>query len=185
LRKADLSSFQNSWYRPGSRVKIGIWYLINLLFFKNFFNPFSQLKVVLLRIFGAKVGKRVIIKPGVSIKYPWFLEIGDHVWIGENVWIDNLIEVKIGSNVCISQGAMLLTGNHNYKKSSFDLMTEGITLEEGVWIGAKSVVCPGVICYSHSVLAVGSVATKNLEPYTIYQGILMLIPPNLSGNEKF
>lgn len=149
---------------------MGIWYLVNILFFKSSLNPFSILKVFFLSLFGAKVGKGVVIKPNVNIKYPWFLELGDHVWIGEEVWIDNLTNVVIQSNVCLSQGAMLLTGNHNYKKESFDLMIGRITLEEGVWIGAKSVVCPGVTCRSHAVLAVGSVATQNLEAYTIYQG---------------
>jgi putative colanic acid biosynthesis acetyltransferase WcaF len=128
------------------------------------------IKRFFLKSFGAKIGKGVIIKPHVNIKYPWLLIIGDHTWIGENVWIDNLTEVTIGNNVCISQGAMLLTGNHNYKKSSFDLMTGNIVLEDGVWIGAQSVVCPGVSCHSHSILAVGSVATKGLEAYKIYQG---------------
>ena len=117
-----------------------------------------------------QIGKGVVIKPSVNIKYPWKLIVGDHVWIGENVWIDNLAEVFISDNVCISQGAMLLTGNHNYKLSTFDLIIGTITLEDGVWIGAKSVVCPGVKCASHSVLTVGSIATKNLEPYIIYQG---------------
>ncbi|TDQ19360.1 putative colanic acid biosynthesis acetyltransferase WcaF [Algoriphagus boseongensis] len=170
MKKTDLNKFQNDWYNPGSKIKIGIWYWVNLLFFKNPWNPFSKLKVLLLRIFGAKIGKKVVIKPSVNIKYPWFLEVGDQVWIGEEVWIDNLAKVKIEANVCISQGAMLLTGNHNYKKSSFDLMVGEIKLEEGVWIGAKAVVCPGVTCHSHSVLAVGSVATYDLESYTIYQG---------------
>lgn len=170
MKKTDLSSFENKWYRPGSKLKIGIWYLVSILFFKSSLNPFSILKVFFLSLFGAKVGKGVVIKPNVNIKYPWFLELGDHVWIGEEVWIDNLTKVVIQSNVCISQGAMLLTGNHDYKKSSFDLMVGKIKLEEGVWIGAKSVVCPGVTCHSHSVLAVGSVATKDLEAYTIYQG---------------
>ena len=92
------------------------------------------------------------------------------MWIGEKVWIDNLAQVDIHSNVCISQGAMLLTGNHNYKSVSFDLVIGSITLEEGVWIGAQAVICPGVSCGSHSILTVGSVASKNLEPYSIYQG---------------
>jgi len=124
----------------------------------------------LLRIFGAKIGKAVNIKPKVNIKYPWLLKIGDHSWIGEGVWIDNLGRVKIGSNVCISQGAMLLTGNHNYKKSTFDLQVEEIVLEDGVWIGAKSIVGPGVTCKSHAVLAINSVATSDLDAYGIYQG---------------
>ena len=104
------------------------------------------------------------------IKYPWFLIIGNHVWIGENVWIDNLTTVSLGNNVCISQGAMLLTGNHNYTKPTFDLIIGEITLEDGVWLGSQSVVCPGITCHSHSVLAVNSTATKNMDAYSIYQG---------------
>ncbi len=65
---------------------------------------------------------------------------------------------------------MLLTGNHNYKKQSFDLIAKGIVLEDGVWIGAKALVCPGVVCRSHSILTAGSVAVTNLEAYTIFQG---------------
>lgn len=166
----NLNNFNNSFYNPGSKILIILWYLVNLFFFKISFPIPNILKVKLLHLFKCKVGVGVIIKPSVSIKYPWFLEIGNHVWIGESVWIDNLSKVEIQSNVCISQGAMLLTGNHNFKKSGFDLMVGTITLKEGVWIGAKSVVCPGVTCHSHSVLTVGSVATKNLEAYTIYQG---------------
>jgi putative colanic acid biosynthesis acetyltransferase WcaF len=136
----------------------------------NPLNPISSVKIRLLRCFGAKIGKGVVIKPSVNIKYPWNLSIGDYTWIGENVWIDNLVQVTIGSNVCVSQGAMLLCGNHNYKKSTFDLMVGKIVLENGCWVGAQSVVCPGVTLHSHAVLGVASVANKNLDAYTIYQG---------------
>ena len=125
---------------------------------------------MLLKLFGAEVGEGVLIKPYVNIKYPWLLTIGSHVWIGENVWIDNVANVQIGNNVCLSQGALLLTGNHNYKKPSFDLMLGEITLEDGVWIAAGAIVCPGVTCKTHSILSVGSVAAKDLEPYSIYLG---------------
>ena len=132
--------------------------------------PFSGLKVSLLIMFGAEIGDNVVIKPNVNIKYPWKLKIGENTWIGEKVWIDNLGEVTIGKNACLSQGAMLLCGNHNYKKEAFDLIVGNITLEDGVWIGAHSIVCPGVKCKSHALLAVNSVATSTLESYTIYQG---------------
>ncbi len=121
-------------------------------------------------MFGATIGKGVNIKPAVNIKYPWNLKIGDHTWIGENVWIDNLAKIQIGSNVSLSQGAMLLTGNHNYSKSTFDLMVDEILLEDGVWICAKAVVCPGVTCHEHSILSVNSIATSSLEPFGVYRG---------------
>ena len=70
----------------------------------------------------------------------------------------------------MSQGAYLLTGNHNYTLPYFDLIVKPIILEEGVWVGAKSIVCPGVTCKSHAVLSAGSVATKDMDPYTIFQG---------------
>jgi len=168
--KTDLSSYNNSWYDPGgNKLKRSFWFIANAFFFASF-NPFNGLKIALLRLFGAKVGHGVVIKPSVLIKYPWRLSIGNYVWIGEKVWIDNLENISIGNNVCISQGALLLCGNHDYKKATFDLMLEKITLEDGVWIGAKAIVCPGVTCASHSVLTVNSVAVKNLEPYSVYSG---------------
>lgn len=141
-----LKEYNNSWYNTGgyscSRL---LWYFINLWFMKCHWMPISSMRCALLRLFGAKIGKGVVIKPGVSVKYPWRLSIGDYSWIGENVWIDNLDNVSIGSNCCISQGAMLLCGNHNYKKSTFDLIIKPITIEDGAWIGAKSVVCPRLL----------------------------------------
>ena len=169
--KTDLSLYDNSWYHIGAgNFKNILWYFCNILFVKCSLQPLSVIKVRLLRLFGAKIGKGVVIKPGVNIKYPWNLSIGDYSWIGENVWIDNLVQVTIGSNVCISQGAMLLCGNHNYKLPTFDLIVKPIVIENGAWVGAKSTVCPGVTMSSHSVLSVGSVASKDLASYSVYRG---------------
>jgi len=170
MNKTDLSKFNNSWYKPGNPLKRLIWYFKNRVLLKSSLPWPNSFKIIALKFFGAKVGKGVLIKPCVNIKYPWFLEIGDNVWIGEDVWIDNLAMVKIGSNSCLSQGSLILCGNHNYKKESFDLMVGDITLEEGVWVGAKSVVCPGVTMKSHSILTTSSVLTKDTEEYGIYQG---------------
>jgi putative colanic acid biosynthesis acetyltransferase WcaF len=166
-----LDLYDNSWYEPGASISTRlIWFFVNALFLQSRLNPSSSIKVALLRLFGANVGQGVTIKPGVNVKYPWLLEIGDHVWIGEDVWIDNLVRVKIKNHVCISQGAMLLTGSHDYKKTTFDLIVHGVALEDGVWIGAKAVVCPGVTCAEHSVLSVNSVATHDLTAFGVYQG---------------
>lgn len=170
MNKTDLSRFDNRWYQPGaSLLKRVMWYFVNAFFF-NSSCPFYFIKFFLLRLFGAKVGRGVVIKPRVNIKYPWNVSIGNHAWVGENVWLDSLGKINIGANSCLSQGAMLITGNHNYKKTSFDLMVGDIILEEGVWIGTGAIVCAGVNCRSHSVLTAGSVATAHLEEYSIYQG---------------
>lgn len=168
--QCDLSSYNNDWYVPGSKLKIAFWFLINAFFFKGSWNISSNVKIFWLRVFGATLGKGIVIKPGVHIKYPWKLKVGNHCWIGEGVWIDNLDQLTLEDNVCISQGAYLLCGNHNYKSSSFDLMTAPIYLQQGSWIGAKAVVGPGVTLGSHAVLSLGAVVTKDLEAYTVYSG---------------
>lgn len=174
MDKTDLSKYNNDWYKQSTltRGKLTslLWYMTNAIFFNSYLLIPSSIKRRLLIFFGANIGKNITIKPKVNIKYPWNLTIGNYVWIGEEVWIDNLGKVVIGDNVCISQGALLLSGNHDYSKSNFDLIVKDITLEEGVWIGAKAVVCGGLTCHSHAVLSVNSVANKSLESYTIYQG---------------
>ena len=168
--KTDLNTYNNQGYSSGNLLLRFIWYFFNAIFFKSsFFQSFS-LKRAILKLFGAEIGVDVIIKPNVNIKYPWKLKVGDCVWIGEGVWIDNLDFVSIGSHCCISQGALLLCGNHDYSKSSFDLIVKPIVLGEGVWIGAKSLVCPGVIIGSHGVLSAGSVLSDDIKPYEIYRG---------------
>ncbi len=166
----NLSQYNNSWFKPGGNfISRALWYRLSSVFVNSRF-PFSGFKIFLLRLFGAKIGNGVVIKPNVNIKYPWNLEVGDYSWIGEHAWIDNLVAVKIGSNCCISQGGFLLTGNHDYTKPTFDLIVKQIVLEDGSWVGAKAIVCPGVTMKSHSILSVGSVATSDLDAWAIYQG---------------
>ena len=167
---SDLSRFNRKDFKEGPHWKIAAWYLINQFLFKSAIPCPSKFKVWLLRLFGAHIGKNVVIKHNVRIKNAWKLSIGDNSWLGEGAWIENLEHVEIGKNCCISQNAMLLTGNHDYTVSDFRFRLEKVILEDGVWIGAHSVVCPGVICKSHSILTVNSVATKHMEGWCIYSG---------------
>ena len=171
MEQIDLSKYNYKTYHPGSSaLKRVLWYYVNVFFFKSSLFPFYGFKRSLLKLFGAKVGRNVEFKPCVNIKYPWHLDLGDYVWIGENAWIDCLVPVVVRSNVVISQGAIILTGNHDYKTQNFSLITGGILIEEGAWIGAGAIVNQGITIGSHAVLTAGSVATGNLEPYSIYQG---------------
>jgi putative colanic acid biosynthesis acetyltransferase WcaF len=124
----------------------------------------------LLRLFGARVGSGVTIKPGLRVKFPWRLHVGDHSWLGEDVWIDNLDVVMIGANCCISQGAYLCSGSHDWSSETFDLIVRPIRVHDGVWIAARCIVGPGVEIGAGAVLALGSVAGQRLEPWTVYRG---------------
>jgi len=167
----DLSRFTVGDFNRGAGVvKEGLWLVISLILFRLCPFSFSAFKRTVLRAFGASIGRNVTIKPRVSITFPWKLTVGDHVWLGEECWLLNLERIVIGSNVCISQRAVLCTGSHNYKQVAFDLITRPITLEDGVWIGAGCWVGPGVTAGSHAVLSLGSVATQNLPANGIYRG---------------
>jgi len=170
VRHVDLSQYSRGSYDPGHLSKRVGWYVVNALFVDTKIPWPQKLKKWLLIFFGARIGTDFVIKPRVSVKYPWFLEAGEHVWIGEGVWIDNLSPIKIGNHVCISQGTAIFTGNHDYKKTSFDLIVKPVEIHDGVWVGAKCVICPGVILGTHSVITAGSVVTNDTETYFVYQG---------------
>ncbi|MBN1490241.1 MAG: WcaF family extracellular polysaccharide biosynthesis acetyltransferase [Phycisphaerae bacterium] len=169
--RVDLSRFDNSTFDRGAgRLKEACWLLVRRLFFEPSWLPGNRLRSWLLRRFGAVVGRGVVIKPGVKITFPWRLRIGDHVWIGEDAYLLNLVPITIGSHVCISQQAFLCTGNHDYSSPSFDLRASPILIDEGAWIGAAAWVGPGVTVGSHAVLAAGSAAARDLRAYTVYRG---------------
>ncbi len=169
--RVELSQFSNPQFDRGAGVvKEALWLLISRGLFQWCPFSFSALKRAVLRAFGASVGAGVVIKPGVKITFPWKLRVGDHVWLGEDCWLLNLASITIAGDVCISQRAFLCTGNHDYTAAAFDLVAREIQVESGAWVGAAAFVGPGVTVGSHAVLAAGSVAGKNLEPFGVYRG---------------
>ena len=132
--------------------------------------PGSSWRRIVLRIFGATIGQGVLIKPNTKIKFPWHLGIGDNSWIGERVWIDNLVRVEIGSNVCISQGVYLCTGNHNFKIASFPYCLGNIDIEDEVWICAMVSIAPSVRIGRGSVIEFGSVVYDSIPSGIIAKG---------------
>ena len=145
---------------PGNRgllIRI-IWYLVNASIFQSRLPILpSRAKTALLRVFGAKVDSGVILKPRVTIKCPWFLELGENTWIGEGVWIDNPGKVVIGPNVCISQGTYLVTGDHDCARADFRFFARPITVGERCWIRARAVIPPGSEIPPNTVVPIGSV----------------------------
>ena len=162
----------NDEVSPGifRKFRYALWLLTSNIFFLTNIPYPNKFKVLILKLFGGEIGNKVVIKPWVKIKFPWLLTLGNAVWLGESVWIDNISEIKIGDNVCISQGALLITGNHNYSSKLFELNSKPIKIEDGVWICAKTIVIGGVTIHSHAVLAINSMASCDLPSYSIYSG---------------
>jgi putative colanic acid biosynthesis acetyltransferase WcaF len=104
------------------------------------------------------------------VKYPWLFAAGDNCWIGEDCWIDNLAFVRMGSNVCISQGAYFCTGNHDWSDPAFGLIVKGIEIHDGAWVGAKAVLTPGVKICECAVVAAGSVVTQDIPRFEVHGG---------------
>lgn len=169
--EVSLGTFSADNFNKGAGIiKQALWFFTNALLVRASWNPFMGIKICILRLFGAKIGKGLVIKNNVTIKFPWKLSVGDNVWLGEGCWIDNLDYVTIGSNVCISQGALLITGNHDYTKSNFPYRNAPILIGDGAWIGAKAVVAPGVKFAPYSIASVGAIVTRDTEPNGVYQG---------------
>lgn len=172
-----LDNFENLDFDRGrSSIVESLWVLVQALIFSSFI-PGSSFRRLLLRCFGASVGNKVIIKPGVRIKFPWKLSVGDHSWIGESVWIDNLAPVSIGAHCCLSQQAYICTGNHDWGHATFKLMTAPVTIGDGAWIAARAMVCPGRTIGEGAVLCMGSVAASDLPPWSIAAGV----PAKITG----
>ena len=132
--------------------------------------PSSAVRVFLLRWFGATIGTGVVIKPAVEVKYPWHLVVGDDCWLGEGCWIDNLTTVRLGSNCCVSQGAYLCTGNHDWSDPRFGLMLAPVELRDGAWAGAKSILTPGTVLEAGAVAGAGSVVRGTVPEFEVYAG---------------
>jgi len=155
----NLSQFDNSSYSRGvPRWREALWWVSRSLFFAPWFPVPSAIKVAVLRLFGAKIGAGVVIRSRVNITMPWRLEIGDHVWIGDEVMILSLDRVVIGNHVCVSQRAFLCTGSHDFKSEGFDLITKPIEVGDSCWIAASAFIAPGAVLPAGTMVKAMTVA---------------------------
>lgn len=145
------------------------WFVIEACIVNNRLMPISAVRAGLLRLFGAKIGKRCRFLHAIRVKSPWNLEVGDNSWFGEDVWIYNQAMIRIGSNVCISQGTLLTAGSHDVD-SNMDLCTAPIIIEDGAWITSKCVVQKGVTIGRSAVVTPLSVVHRSLEAEGVYGG---------------
>jgi putative colanic acid biosynthesis acetyltransferase WcaF len=163
----NLAQFSSGNFDRGRSAWVeSCWLVARTLAFATL-NPFNGARVGALRLFGARVGAGAVIKPGVKVKFPWRLSVGDHAWIGEDTWIDNLAQVDIGEHACISQGVYLCTGNHDWASERFETQALPIHVGKGAWVAARAVVGPGVKIGDRAVVALGTVVTRDIAPGTL------------------
>jgi len=156
--------------RGAPRWKEALWLLVRWLFFMTALPWPSGLRAAWLRVFGASVGARTVVREYVNISFPWRLTLGDDVWLGEEVMILSLAPVTIESSVCISQRAFLCTGSHAFQAPAFDLVTKPITIRRGSWVAAQAFLAAGVEVGADSVVAAGSVVLENVPARSLVRG---------------
>ncbi len=170
-RLMHLGTYQKTsdWIERGIFVR-ALWHFLGAPILASYLFPSSAIKVGTLRLFGAKIGDDVTIRPGVRVKYPWKLKVGSRSWIGESCWIDNLADVSIGHDSCVSQGAYLCTGSHDWGDGAFSLRRGPISIGDHCWVCAMSIVAPSSSLAEGAILGLGSVGSGSLEAWTIYSG---------------
>ena len=167
----DLRRYDQSWFdrgRPGWFVLL--WWLVQAIAFPLTPHPFSGIRCWLLRLFGAKIGSGLVIRPTARFTYPWKIEIGDYSWIGDDVVLYSLDRIHIGQHCVISQKSYLCTGSHDIQDPAFKLMTASITIGNGVWIATDCFIAPGVEIGANSVIGARSSVFGNIPAQQVCWG---------------
>lgn len=140
----QLAEFDGAGYDKGRSYLVqALWLTVSGAIVRRWWCP-NTLRIRILRLFGARIGARTLVRHNVKIHWPWKLSIGDDCWIGEDTWILNLEPVSVGDNTCISQAVLLCTGSHDRRSGSFAFDNAPITVGSGVWIATRATVLRGV-----------------------------------------
>ncbi|WP_273887063.1 WcaF family extracellular polysaccharide biosynthesis acetyltransferase [Rubrobacter naiadicus] len=155
--------------RTRSRFVEALWILVEFLLVTNPLQVSSGVRAWALRLFGARIGAGVILRPRLRVKFPWNLEIGDNCWIGEGVWLHNQGRLTIEENVVVSQEAFITTGSHDVYET-MDLVIKPVVIRRGAWITTRCIVLQGVEVGENAVVTPGSVVHRSLDAGWIYGG---------------
>jgi putative colanic acid biosynthesis acetyltransferase WcaF len=168
----DLSGYHlRDGFRGRSTWFVQLWWLFEALFVRPAPQALYSWRRFALRMFGAKVGRRVLIRPGVRVTFPWRLVIDDYCWIGDNATLYNLEKITIGAHSVISQDAYLCTGSHDYREIAFPVIVSPINIESECWIATRAFVGPGVTVRRGAIVGACSVVLSNVESATIVAGV--------------
>ena len=157
-------------FRGQNAVVVMLWQFVQSTLFALSPQPFFAWRRLLLRLFGAKIGRKVLLRPTVRVTYPWKTEIGDFSWIGDHVELYSLDRISIGSHSVISQRSYLCTGSHDMNDIAFSYITAPIVVDDQVWIASDVFVAPGVKVGRGAVVGARSTVLKNIPPEVVASG---------------
>jgi len=152
------------------KIKRLLWAGVEATLFRCSFHTMNRWRSLLLRLFGAKVGKHCIIRRTLRVFYPWNVEIGEMCILGDSASLYSLGKITLGDRSMVSQEAYLCAGTHDYTKASLPLVTMPITVNREAWVCARAFVGPGVTVGEGAVVAAGAVVVKNVEPWMVVGG---------------
>lgn len=157
-------------FRGKSPIIVQLWWIVQSTLFAMSPQFLYGWRRFLLRRFGAKIGKNVIIRPSVQITYPWKVTIGDYSWIGDDVVLYSLGNIIIGKNAVISQKSYICTGTHDYSKVDFPIHAKKIVIEDGCWLATDVFVAPGKTIKQGTVVGARSSVFNDLDSFSVYAG---------------
>ncbi|HHW4413307.1 colanic acid biosynthesis acetyltransferase WcaF [Citrobacter freundii] len=167
----DLKGFtMPKGFRGGGAIKVQLWWAVQSTLFRLSPQVMYHWRVFLLRLFGAKIGKNVVIRPSVKITYPWKLTLGDYAWVGDDAVLYTLGTITIGANAVISQKSYLCTGSHDYASPHFDINATPIVIGEKCWLATDVFVAPGVTIGAGTVVGARSSVFKSLPANAVCRG---------------
>ena len=149
-------------FRGRNAFVVQLWWFTQAIFFRNSPQFLYGFRRFLLRLFGANIGKKVVIRPTVKITYPWKVSIGDYSWIGDDVVLYSLGNIEIGKNVVISQKSYICAASHDYLQLDFPIFVGVVIIQDECWLATDVFVAPGVTIHKGTVIGARSSVYKDL-----------------------
>jgi len=167
--QVDLSRYENPL---PLRNKLGraLWGVVQAVLFRPSLRPCHGWRRFLLRLFGARVGQGALIYPGCRIWAPWNLDIGEYVWLGDDVDCYCVDKIVLGGHSVVSQYAFLCAATHDPTDPHMRLITAPIHIGAGAWVCAGAFVGPGRTIGEGAIVGARAVVTKDVPPWTIVGG---------------
>lgn len=171
IRFQDLARFSvPPGFRGRSALLVQLWWLVQATLFACSPQPLYAWRAFLLRLFGARLGRGVKIRPSARITYPWKVAIGDNAWIGDRAELYSLERIEIGADACVSQDCYLCAGSHDHRRADFRYACAPIKVGDQAWVAAGSFVGPGVEIGRGTVVGARSLVLSDTASASIYAG---------------